>query len=78
MKAYHEKVFEEIVELIKNNLELLYNYNDNSLVNIRKYCHKNNHHWYKPVPYNELICFTEEALIEIRKAPYLYDFRNLE
>ena len=42
MKTYHEKIFEEISKLIIDNLELLYNYNDETMLNIRKYCSKNN------------------------------------
>ena len=78
MKTYHEKIFEEISKLIIDNLELLYNYNDETMLNIRKYCSKNNHRKYKSLSYNELIYFTEEALTEISNAPYLYDFRELE
>lgn len=78
MKTYHEKIFDEIMQIIKDNLELLYNYDDNSLTNIRNYCHKNNHHRYKSLTYNQLINFTEEAIVEITNTPYLYDFRPLE
>ncbi len=78
MKTYHEKLFDEITKLIKDNLELLYNYDDDALMNIRKYCNKKNHHRYKPLTYNELISFTEEAITEIINTPYLYDFRPLE
>ena len=78
MKTYHEKIFDEIVQIIKDNLELLYNYDDEALTNIRKYCYKNNHHKYNPLTYNQLIYFTEEAIAEITNMPYLYDFRPLE
>ncbi len=78
MKAYHEKVFDEIANIIKDNLELLYTYNDEALINIREYCRKNAHHKYKPLTYNQLIYFTEEVLAEIINTPYLYDFRPLE
>lgn len=78
MKTYHEKLFDEITKLIKDNLELLYNYDDDALMNIRKYCNKNNHRKYKPLNYNELIYYTEEAIAELINTPYLYDFRPLE
>lgn len=78
MKAYQEKIFDEIIQTIKDNLELLYNYDDDSLINIKEYCKKNNHRKYKPLTYNELIYFTEEAIAEIVNAPYIYDFRPLE
>ena len=78
MKTYHEKIFEEISQLIVDNLELLYNYHDNKLINLRKYCNKMSHHRYKPLTYNELIYFTNDAITEIKNMPYLYDFRDLE
>ena len=78
MKAYHEKIFDEIIQIIKDNLELLYNYNDEALLNIRKYSNQNAHQRYKELSYNNLIHFTEEAIAEIINAPYLYDFRSLE
>ena len=78
MKTYHEKIFDEIIQVIKDNLELMYNYDDDALPNIRKHCNKNNHRKYKPLTYNELIYFTEEVIAEIVNAPYLYDFRSLE
>lgn len=78
MKTYYEKVFDEIIQIIKDNLELIYKYNDKSLNNIRKYCYKHDNQKYKPIDYNELIKFKEESIIEILNAPYLYDFRPLE
>ncbi len=78
MRTYHEKILDEIMQVIKDNLELLYNYDDDALINIRKYCYQNNHNKYKPLTYNQLICFTEEAIAELVNIPYLYDFRSLE
>lgn len=78
MKTYHEKLFDEIVQLIKDNLELLYNYNEDALINIRNYCNKHAHQKYKNLAYNELIYYTEEAIAELVNAPELYDFRPLE
>ena len=78
MKTYHEKIFDEIIQIIKDNLELLYNYDEDSLINIRRYCKENNHRKYKSLTYNELICFMEEAIAELVNAPYIYDFRPLE
>lgn len=78
MKTYHENVFDEIAKVIKDNLELLYNYNDDALISIRKYCYQNNNKKYKPLTYNKLIDFTEEAIAEIINTSYLFDFRSLE
>ena len=41
MKEYHDKIFDEISQIIKDNLELLYNYNDDALLNIKEYCNIN-------------------------------------
>lgn len=59
----------------KNSLELMYNMNDDTLISLRDYCYKHAHHRYKPLEYNKLIFFTEEAIAEIINVPYLYDFR---
>lgn len=78
MRSYHEHVFEEIVKMIVDNLELLYNYNDGALINIRKYCLERMHKKYTPLDYITLIYFTEEALAELINTEFLYDFRDIE
>lgn len=78
MKAYHEKAIDEILQLIKDNLILLYNFKDDSLADLREYCIKNNHTRYKPIYYSDLIHFTIEAISEINNTSFLYDFRDLE
>jgi len=78
MKTYHEKLFDEISNMIVNNLELLYNYDNDALINIRKHCIEHNHKRYKQLPYTQLVYFTEEAIANIINMPYLYDFRELE
>lgn len=78
MKTYYENIIEEILIIIKDNLEILYKYDEDSLIDLRKYCYKNINKKYKPLNYSQLIYFTEEALSEIINVPYLYDFRTLE
>lgn len=78
MKSYHEHIIDEIVEIIKDNLILQYNYCDKSLINIRKYCNERLHTKYKKLDNNTLIYFTEEALAELINCDHLYDFRLLE
>ncbi len=78
MKTYHEKVFEEIANLIVDNLELLYNYNDNALINIRKYCYEHAHKKYVPLDNDTLIYFVEETLVELINCDFLYDFRDMD
>lgn len=77
-KEYCEEIFEEIAVLIKDNLKLQYNYNDDALINIRAYCKKRVHKPYEPLDYNTLIYFCEEALAELINCDYLFDFRDLE
>lgn len=78
MKECYENMFEEILQMIKDNLELLYRYNDNTFINMKKYCKKNNNKKYKPLEYIKLVYYTEEALAELINAPNLYDLRLLE
>ena len=77
-KMYHEKVIDEILQLIKDNLVLLYNFNDDALLNIRKYCNKHLNTRYKSLSYQELIYFADEALAELINCPEWYDFRALD
>ena len=78
MIEYHNKIFDEISQIIKDNLELLYNYNEDALLNIKEYCNINSNKKYKPLTYEQLVYFTEEAIAEIINTPNLYDFRSLE
>lgn len=78
MKLYYEDLFDEIMQIIRDNLELLYNYNEDTLINIRNYCHEHSHRKYEPLTYNKLSDFAKEAITEIIDRPHLYDFRSLE
>ena len=77
-KFWHEKIIDEIVKLIKDNLILIYNYDDYSLTKIRKCCLENYTKRYKPRPYKELVEYTKEAIKEIEKQEHMYDFRDIE
>ena len=77
-KSYYEKIIDEIVEMIKDNLVILYNFQDETLITMREYCKKYVHKRYKKLPYNLLISFTEEAMGDLINAPYMYDLRELE
>lgn len=78
MKQYYEEVLDEIIKIIKDNLELIYKYDDDALKDIKEYCNKKEQHKYKPLSYNKLIYYTELAIAELVNAPNLYDFRSLE
>lgn len=73
---YKEKLMSEIIEMIKTNLEILYNFDDDSMVNIKKYCKENNGNKYQSLPYLQLLYFVDEAIADLINAPYLYDFRT--
>lgn len=77
-KFYHEYVIDEILRIIKDNLILLYNYDKNALINIRKYCTKRVHNKYSLLDNSTIIYFTEEALAELVNSNFLYDFRDIE
>ena len=77
-KPYYEKIIDEILELFKNNLILLYNFNDETLENIRSYCNLNSKKKYKPLSYANLIYFAEEALTELINCDCLYDIRDID
>lgn len=77
-KFSHEKVIDEIIGIVKDNLILKYNYDETSLPSIREYCKKISHKRYELLPNEILINFTEEALEELINCSFLYDFRPLE
>ena len=77
-KFYYEKVIDEILSMLKNNLIVLYNYNDESLLNLKKYCENKVHKKYKNLEYNNLVFFAEEALAELINCEYFYDFRDID
>lgn len=68
-------IIDEITTIIKDNLFLLL-LDDKSLKELKKYC-KNDLN-YKYTPYENLICFVNEALAELINKDYLYDFRDIE
>lgn len=78
MKNYHENVLDEILTVIKDNLILQYNYNDEALINIKKYCYNKADKKYEKLDYYTLLFFVEEALAELINCTYLYDLREME
>ncbi len=78
MKCYHEKVIEEIIQMLKDNLILIYNFQEDTLKNIREYCLEKAHAKYKNLDYATLVYFTEEALTELINTDFLYDFRDID
>ena len=77
-KWYYEKVIDEIILLLKDNLILLYNFNDQALLELKKFCQDKAHKRYKPMHYRDLVFFAEEALSELINCDYFYDFRDID
>lgn len=77
-KPYYEKIIDEVLEMIKDNIHTYYNYNDNMFPDIKEYCKDKYHKRYELLPYNKLLFFTEEVLADLINCPHLYDFRELE
>ena len=77
-KCYYEKVIDEIILLLKDNLILLYNYNDQALLDLKKFCQNKAHKRYKPLCYSDLVFFAEKALNELINCDYFYDFRDID
>lgn len=69
-----EFIINEIVKIIKDNL-LLFLLDDNSLLTLKEYCKNDLPNKHKPN--EELIIFVKEALIDLSKKEYLYDFRDI-
>ncbi len=72
-----EKVIDEIIEMIRNNIEIYYRNNENYFYGLRNYCQRHNDKKEK-ISYNQLLFLVEEALAELINCEFLYDFRVLE
>ena len=77
-KFYQEKIIDEMLEMLRTNLIIQYNYNEDALINLRKYCKENETDEYSLLPYYQLLSFVEEALADLICCDYLYDFRSIE
>ena len=78
MKCYYEYILDEILQMIKDNLILLYNYQEDAFINIRKYCTQRIHKSYQPLDYYTLASFTDEAIAELVNTDFLYDFMDID
>lgn len=75
---YYEKVIEEIVEMIRDNIFVYLTWSDETFINLRKYCNENYDSEYQNLNYNKLSLFTNEVLGELIRFKHLYDLRTLE
>ncbi len=76
MKNSYDVIIDDVTNLFKDNLKLLI-YNDTELINIKKYWREHDT-LNKPLTYNELVSFAEEALEALINMPEWYDFRDLD
>ncbi len=77
MSDIEEKIFNDILNLIKDNLKILIYNKDSCLYHFTNYCQqikKNN----LPISQTMLTKFTEDALYALLNASFLYDFRDIE
>lgn len=76
MEKNVEFVVDEIAKIIKDNLLLMYRFSDNTLTNLKKCCEKKKNDKY--TSNEELIILVREAMRELSKSEFLYDFRDIE
>lgn len=74
-KIYTNRVLEQIIEMFRLNLIMQYHENGDYFLNIRKYCKENKNK--RNVPYEELVCLTEEALEDLIKSDFFYNIWEL-
>lgn len=71
----YEKIIKEIVEMIKNNIEVYYRNSSRGLKKLREYCRKKGKG--EVIESIELKEMTKEVIEDLKKR-YLYDFRDIE
>ncbi len=71
----YKLITDEIVIIIKDNLILQYKYNDDALLDIKKYCYDKTN---KKLDYYILLLYVKEAPAELLSCTYLYDLRDME
>lgn len=71
-----ESVLDEMIKLIKDNLQILL-LNDRCLTYFKDYCNSDAH-YFLPVPYYELVRLVDESLADFINMDFWYDFRDLD
>lgn len=77
MSNIEEKIFNDILTLIKDNLRILIQKKDSCLYYFTNYCEQINES-NLPIDQYMLTKFTEDALYALLCADFLYDFRDIE
>ena len=77
-KPISDILIDEISEMIKTNITIYYNNDDESFVELRRYCHEHYDEKFNDVDQQLLTFFVEIVLADLINCPFLYDFRALE
>ena len=77
MSEIEERIYNDILTLIKDNLRILIYNHDSSLYYFNDYCQKN-YDSKKTIDQTLITQFTEEALLALINTKFLYDFREIE
>ena len=77
MTEIEEILFEDIISIIKDNLQILITNKDSCLYHFKNYCNKHEQDLF-PVSQYLITLFTEESLYALLNADFLYDFREIE
>ena len=75
--SYEEFIISEICTIIEDNLKMFL-LSDNKLLKMKFYCKDKTDYKYKSTPYNLIIEFVEEALLDLLNTEYLYDYRDIK
>ncbi len=81
MNNIEQSIYDDIITIIKDNLQLLIYNHDNCLYRFNKYCNEMYDTDEKKrinLDQSLLAIFTEEALYSLLNADFLYDLRDLE
>ena len=77
MTDIREKLLEDILFIIKDNLQILIANRDSCLYHFMDYCDKHEDD-VRDIPQYIIIPFVEECLYSLLNANFLYDFRDIE
>ena len=77
MTEIEEILFEDIISIIKDNLQILITNKDSCLYHFKNYCNEHEQDL-SPVSQYLISLFTEECLYVIAFTDFLYDFREIE
>ena len=77
MSEIEERIYNDILTLIKDNLRILIYNHDSCLYYFNNYC-KKNYDSKKIIDQTLITQFTEEALLALINTKFLYDFREIE